>query len=69
VGKYEVISDVGPAFATRRQEAFNAFTQIVSQDSSLMPLIGDLMFKAADFPFADDLHRLRLERVPQGRWP
>lgn len=62
VGRYEVMSDVGPAFATRRQEAFNAFTQIVSQDSQLMPIIGDLMFKAADFPFADEIAE-RLERM------
>jgi hypothetical protein len=67
-----VISDVGPDFATRRQEAFNALTQIAASSPELMMLIGDLMFKAADFEYADEIAE-RLERmVPaagQGRRP
>lgn len=62
VGKYDVMADVGPGYATRRQEAFNAFTQIISQNQELMPLVGDLMFKNADFPGADDIAE-RLERM------
>lgn len=62
VGKYEVEADIGPAFATRRQEAFNAMVQIISQNKELVPLIGDLMFRAADFPMADDIAE-RLERA------
>jgi hypothetical protein len=34
VGRYDVISDVGPDFATRRQEAFNALTQIAASARS-----------------------------------
>lgn len=60
VGKYEVESDIGPAYATRRQEAFNAFSQIATGNHELMMLIGDLMFKNADFPGADEIaERLR----------
>lgn len=62
VGKYEVEADIGPAFATRRQEAFNAFMQIAGQSPEIMQVAGDLMFKAADFPMADELAE-RLKRT------
>ncbi len=62
VGKYDVQADIGPSYATRRQEAWNAFTQIASQNHELMPIIGDLMFKNADFPGADAIAQ-RLERM------
>lgn len=66
VGKYEVESDIGPAFATRRQEAFNAFSQIATGNHELMMLIGDLMFKNADFPGAEEIaERLRRMLPPQ----
>lgn len=55
VGRYEVESDIGPGYATRRQEAFNAMTQIASQNQKFMDLAGDLLFKSADFPLADEL--------------
>ncbi|QBP10439.1 portal protein [Cupriavidus metallidurans] len=61
IGRYDVTVEVGPNFETRRQEAFNALTQIMSQDRDLMKVAGDLLFKAADFPMASDvaerLHR------------
>lgn len=62
VGLYEVMSDVGPDYATRRQEAFNALTQIASQNPELMSIIGDLVMMAADFPLADEAAE-RLKRM------
>lgn len=62
VGKYDVEADIGPAYATRRQEAFNAFSQIAAQNPELMAVCGDLLFKAADFPGADELAE-RLKRM------
>lgn len=60
VGKYEVQADVGPSYGTQRQEAYNAFVQIVSGAPDLIGKIGDLMFRAADFPMANDIaERLR----------
>lgn len=55
VGRYEVQSDVGPAFATRRQEAFNALIQLAQASPDLMSKAGDLVMRAADFPMADEL--------------
>jgi hypothetical protein len=61
IGRYDVTVEVGPNYETRRQEAFHALTQIMSQDQDLMKVAGDLLFKAADFPMADEvaerLHR------------
>lgn len=62
IGKYGVESDIGPAYATRREEAFNAFTQILTQSPDLVKVIGDLMFRYADFPGADKIAE-RLERL------
>lgn len=65
VGQYDVVSDIGPAYATRRQEAFNAFVQIMKGNPELMEKIGDLMFKAADFPMAEDIAE-RFDELRQG---
>ena len=62
IGKYEVISDVGPDYATRRQEAFNALSQIASTAPELMSIIGDLVLLAADFPMAEQAAE-RLKRM------
>lgn len=64
VGRYEVQSDIGPGYATRRQEAFNAMTQIASQNQQFMNVAGDLMFKAADFPMADELAERWARTIP-----
>jgi hypothetical protein len=62
VGRYEVQADVGPAYATRRQQAFDAFTQIIATAPALLNVTGDLLFKAADFPMAEELAE-RLQRL------
>lgn len=64
VGKYECIADVGPNYGTRRQEAFEALTQILSQNESLAPIVGDLLFKSADFPLADEIAARLANMVP-----
>jgi hypothetical protein len=43
IGRYDVTVEVGPNYETRRQEAFNALTQIMSQDQELMKVAGDLL--------------------------
>lgn len=62
IGRYDVMSDPGPDFATRRQEAFNALSQIAAQNPELMAVIGDLVLLAADFPLADEAAE-RLKRM------
>lgn len=62
VGEYEVEAEVGPNYATKRQQAFDAFTQIISTAPSVMSVAGDLLMKAADFPMAEELAD-RLQRL------
>lgn len=68
VGRYDVEADIGPAYATRRQEAFNAISQIMAQAPETMNIIGDLLFRAADFPMANEIAE-RMERMvpPQAK--
>lgn len=66
IGRYDVTVEVGPSYETRRQEAFHALTQIMSQDQDLMKVAGDLLFKAADFPMAEEVaERLHRTIPPQ----
>lgn len=62
VGEYSVEADIGPSYATKRQEAWNAIVQILSQNKELIPIVGDLLFQNADFPGADEIAR-RLRRM------
>lgn len=64
VGRYEVEADVGPAFATQRQEAFNAISQILQQNKELTASVGDLLFQVADFPMADEIAQRLRRMVP-----
>jgi len=64
VGTYFVQADVGPAFGTKRQEQFNALTQMMSHNPDLMKVAGDLMFAAADFPMSDELQERFKRTIP-----
>jgi hypothetical protein len=64
VGKYAVQSDTGPSFATRRQEAFNALTQIAAQNKEFMGIAGDILWKVADFPEAQVLAQRWRKIIP-----
>jgi hypothetical protein len=64
VGEYAVISDTGPSFATRRQEAFNALTQIAAQNKEFMGIAGDILWKVADFPEAQVLAQRWRKIIP-----
>lgn len=65
IGKYDVMSDVGPSYETGRQEAFNAFSQILSQNKEAFTLIGDLWAENADFPGAEAMAKRLKNMVPQ----
>jgi hypothetical protein len=66
VGRYDVEADVGPSYGTQRQEAFNAFSQILSQNQAAFAIVGDFWAANADFPGADELaERLKRGLPPQ----
>lgn len=64
IGRYDVTVEVGPNYETRRQEAFHALSQIIGQNEELMNKAGDLLFKAADFPMAQDVSERLRRSIP-----
>jgi len=64
VGKYDVVCDSGPSYATRRDEAANMMAEITSRDPELMRLIGDIMFKNMDWPGADEVSKRLQSMLP-----
>jgi hypothetical protein len=64
VGKYSVQSDIGPAYATKRQEAFNAMTQIATSDKQFLGIAGDIYFENGDFPGAQAIAERYSRIVP-----
>lgn len=53
VGVYDVVMEVGPSFNSKRAEAAEAMTQMVTGNPQLMQIAGDLIFRNMDFPGAD----------------
>lgn len=66
VGRYDVTVAVGPSYTSRRQEAFQALTEMSSRNPQLMQVAGDLIMKAADFPMADQLAERMEKTLPPG---
>jgi hypothetical protein len=65
-GKYDVAVTVGPSFATLRQEAAEAYGEIASRDPNVMAAAGDLIFKAMDLPYAEQIaERIQAMLPPQ----
>ena len=63
-GQYDIMADTGPSFATRRQEAFNALTQIAAQNKDFLNIAGDILWEVADFPKADILSQRYRRIIP-----
>jgi hypothetical protein len=65
IGTYDVEADVGPSYGTQRQEAANAFSQIMQQNPAAFQIVGDFWAANSDFPGADEL----AERLKRGLPP
>lgn len=66
VGIYDVEADVGASYGTQRQEAANAFSEIMKQNPAAFQIVGDFWAKNSDFPGADELaDRLKRGLPPQ----
>jgi hypothetical protein len=55
VGRYEVVVAPGPSYDTKREEAFEALTNLIVANPAMAQVIGDLYMAVADFPIADKL--------------
>jgi hypothetical protein len=66
VGKYDVTITTGASYATKRMEGADFLTQLVQSSPDLMPIIGDLLFKSMDMPYAEEIsERMKLMMPPQ----
>lgn len=64
VGEYDVVADAGPSYATRRDEAFDAMSVMLQQQPQFMGVFGDLYFRAANFPMAEELAERVKRTIP-----
>jgi hypothetical protein len=65
-GKYDVAVTVGPSFSTQRQEAAEVYTQLLQSQPALFPIVGDLIMKSMDLPYADKMaERMKAMLPPQ----
>jgi hypothetical protein len=66
VGRYDVVAQSGPSYSTKRQEGFDALTQLVQAMPQIGQLAGDLLVRLADFPYTDEISaRLKSALPPQ----
>ena len=55
IGEYDVVMETGPGYNSKRQEAAEAMMAVIAADPTLMPQIGDLVFRNMDFPGAETI--------------
>jgi len=61
-GRYDVTASVGPSYKSRRQESVDILTGAVEANQSLLPLIGDILFKNMDVPGSQEIAK-RLQKM------
>jgi uncharacterized protein YfkK (UPF0435 family) len=64
IGEFAVVAEAGPNYQTRREEAFAAISQLMSQNQELTKVAGDLLFRSADFPGADEIAERLARTIP-----
>lgn len=66
VGKYDVISSIGPSFTTQREEAAQNMLAFIEAVPQAGPLLGDLLAKNLDWPGSEEIERrLKILLPPQ----
>jgi hypothetical protein len=55
VGKYDVMVETGPGYASKRQEALDAMSQLLQGNPQLWAVAGDLFVKNMDWPGAQEM--------------
>ena len=64
-GKYDIAVDIGPSYATQRQEAVETMLEMVKAFPQSVSVMGDLLAKNMDWPDADEISkRLKLLLPP-----
>lgn len=66
VGRFDVRVDAGPSFTTRREEARESMLQATQANPQLWMIAGDLIIKAMDWPYAQEIaERIKKSIPPQ----
>ena len=64
VGSYDVRVVVGPAYSTQRQQAQEAYTEMMRANPAMMPAIAPLWAQVLDVPHADKLAQVLTAMAP-----
>lgn len=66
VGKYDIVVDSGPNYATKRQEAAESMMAFVQTDPAVLQVAGDLIVRNMDWPGASEIaDRMKVMLPPQ----
>jgi hypothetical protein len=63
-GKYDATVDVGPSYASKRQEAAASMMEVTKALPQIMQIAGDLMVKNMDWPGAQELAERLKKTIP-----
>ena len=64
IGKYDVVCTAGPSFSTKRQEASEMLVQLAGVDPGLMATAPDIVYRAIDVPYAEEIAERRKKALP-----
>jgi len=64
VGKYDVVVKTGPSFATKREEAAAAMTELIRAYPPAAPIMGDKLMEMLDFPGAQEIAKRMQKMLP-----
>jgi hypothetical protein len=64
IGTFDVVIDTGPSYQTQRQEAAASLTELATRNPALMQIAGDIIMKAYDFPFSEQLAERIKKTIP-----
>lgn len=65
-GKYDVVVQTGPSYATRRQEGAATMMELTKTSPKVMEVAGDKIISALDVPYAQDIAERLKKTLPQG---
>lgn len=63
-GKYDFYVKAGPSYSSMREEASEIYGEFVQKFPELMGVAGDLIFKASDLPYSDEIAKRMQTLLP-----
>lgn len=63
-GKFDLTVSVGPSWSTRRQEAVEMYGELGRSNPALWQVAGDLLFKAMDLPYSQEIAERFVSLLP-----